>query len=67
MVGLGFVGVVLWLTLLVVLGTATLHNGHWVMFIIGSPLPMFWLRASSAKPSALPPPDSAEATLHGGA
>jgi hypothetical protein len=49
--GLGFVGVVLWLTLLVVLGTATLRNGHWVMFILGIPLPIFWAIGALIEPT----------------
>jgi hypothetical protein len=49
--GLGFVGVVLWLTLLVVLGTATLGNGHWVLFILGIPLPIFWAIGALIEPT----------------
>ena len=57
--GLGFVGVVLWLTLLVVVGTATLRNGHWVMFILGNSLPIFW--APLAPSSRGRPPRAGEA------
>ena len=39
--------VVLWaaiyLVLLVVLGITSLRKGHWVMFIIGIFIPLFWL------------------------
>jgi hypothetical protein len=49
--GLGFVGVVLWLTLLVVLGVATLRNGHWIMFILGIPLPIFWAIGALIEPT----------------
>ncbi len=37
--GLGFIYIVL----LVVLGITSIRKGHWVMFLIGIPLPIFWL------------------------
>ena len=37
--GLGF----LYLVLLITLGILSLRKGHWVMFLIGIPLPIFWL------------------------
>ena len=37
------VGVILYLVLLFTLGVITLRKGHWVMFIIGIFLPIFWL------------------------
>ena len=40
--GIGIVGFILWFTLLVVLGIGCLRRGHWIMFIIGIPLPIFW-------------------------
>jgi hypothetical protein len=40
---IGGVGVVLYLVLLVTLGVITIRKGHWVMFIIGFFLPLFWL------------------------
>jgi len=33
----------LFLVLLVTLGIMTLRKGHWVMFILGIFLPLFWL------------------------
>jgi hypothetical protein len=39
----GVVAFVLWIVLLIVLGIKTLRKGHWVMFLIGIPLPIFWL------------------------
>ena len=36
-------GAVLWLVLLITLGVLTLRKGHWVMFIIGIIIPLFWL------------------------
>ena len=34
---------ILYLVLLVVLGLTSIKNGHWVMFIIGIFIPVFWL------------------------
>ena len=34
---------VLYLVLLIVLGLTALRKGHWVMFIIGIFIPLFWL------------------------
>ena len=33
----------LYLVLLITLGILTIRKGHWVMFLIGIPLPIFWL------------------------
>jgi hypothetical protein len=39
-----YIGVgILWLVLLFTLGFICLRKGHWVMFIIGLFLPLFWL------------------------
>ena len=46
-VGLG----ILWLILMITLGVATLRKGHWVMFIIGIFLPVFWLIGALIGPS----------------
>ena len=40
---LGGIGVILYLVLLIVLGVTCLRKGHWVMFIIGIFLPLFWI------------------------
>ncbi len=37
--GLGFIYIVL----LVVLGITSIRKGHWVMFLIGIVLPIFWI------------------------
>jgi hypothetical protein len=37
------IGGVLYFILLVTLGIITLRKGHWVMFIIGIFLPLFWI------------------------
>lgn len=38
----GLLGV-LYVVLLVVLGVTSLRKGHWIMFILGIFLPLFWL------------------------
>jgi len=37
------IGGVLYFILLVTLGIITLRKGHWVMFILGIILPLFWI------------------------
>jgi hypothetical protein len=41
----GFIGfwAVLYVVLMVTLGIMSIRKGHWVMFIIGIFLPLFWL------------------------
>jgi hypothetical protein len=34
---------VLWLVLLVTLGITSIRKGHWIMFLIGIFVPIFWL------------------------
>ena len=34
---------ILWLILAITLGVITIRRGHWVMFILGIFLPLFWL------------------------
>jgi ATP/ADP translocase len=34
---------VIYFVLLVVLGVTSLRKGHWIMFIIGIFLPLFWI------------------------
>jgi len=36
-------GGILYFVLLVTLGIMTLRKGHWVMFIIGIFIPLFWI------------------------
>jgi hypothetical protein len=49
--GIGF-GALLYVVLLVTLGVMTLRKGHWVMFIIGIFLPIFWLIGALIPPKA---------------
>jgi hypothetical protein len=41
----GFIGLwaVIYLVLIVTLGVMSIRKGHWVMFLIGFFLPLFWL------------------------
>jgi hypothetical protein len=41
----GFIGLwaVLYVVLLITLGLLSIRKGHWVMFLIGFFLPIFWL------------------------
>jgi hypothetical protein len=41
----GFIGLwaVLYVVLLITLGLLSIRKGHWVMFLIGIFLPIFWL------------------------
>jgi len=50
-----FLGVslgILYFVLLVVLGVTSLRKGHWVMFIIGIFLPLFWVIGAVMPPTA---------------
>jgi hypothetical protein len=41
----GFIGLwaVIYIVLMVTLGIMSIRKGHWVMFIVGIFLPLFWL------------------------
>ena len=41
--GIGALGAILYFVLLFVLGLSCLRKGHWVMFVLGIFLPLFWL------------------------
>ena len=45
------VGIV-WLLLFIFLGIRTLRRGHWIMFIIGIFLPIFWIIGALIPPTA---------------
>ena len=47
-IGLG----ILYFTLFVTLGAATFGKGHWVLFILGFFLPVFWLIGALIGPTA---------------
>jgi len=46
------VGGLLYLILLVTLGVFSIRKGHWVMFIIGIFIPLFWLIGALLPPTA---------------
>ena len=48
--GIGIGAGLLYLVLLVTLGIMTLRKGHWVMFILGIFLPLFWLIGAVSPP-----------------
>ena len=37
---------------LVTLGVSSIRKGHWVMFLLGIPLPIFWLIGALMPPTA---------------
>jgi hypothetical protein len=45
----------LWLVLLISLGMTTLRKGHWVMFILGIFIPIFWLIGALMPPTSPQP------------
>ena len=48
----GFVGLgVLYVVLLLVLGLTSIKKGHWIMFLIGIFLPLFWLIGALLPPT----------------
>jgi hypothetical protein len=42
---------VLWLALLVTLGVTSIRKGHWIMFVIGIFVPVFWLIGALMPPT----------------
>jgi hypothetical protein len=41
-----------WILLLIIVGVATLRRGHWLMFIVGIFLPIFWCIGALIPPTA---------------
>jgi len=39
----GVLAALLWIVLFIFLGIKTLRKGHWVMFLVGIVLPIFWV------------------------
>lgn len=51
----GWVGLgILYIVLLVVLGLMSIKKGHWIMFLIGIFLPIFWLVGALLPPTNRP-------------
>ena len=48
---LGGLGALLYTVLIVTLGVTTLRKGHWVMFILGIFMPLFWLIGAIMAPA----------------
>ena len=48
---------ILWIVLVITLGMTTLRKGHWVMFIFGIFIPLFWLIGA-----VMPPTQTAQST-----
>ena len=48
---LGGIGVLIYIVLLIFLGVRCLSNGHWVMFLIGIFLPLFWIIGALMTPA----------------
>lgn len=48
-------GGILYLVLLFTLGILTIRKGHWVMFLIGIPFPLFWLIGALMPPKGPQP------------
>ena len=46
------IGGLLYLILLITLGVLSIRKGHWVMFIIGIFIPLFWLIGALLPPTA---------------
>jgi hypothetical protein len=44
----------LYIVLIITLGVKTLQNGHWVMFIAGIFLPLFWIIGALMTPTGSP-------------
>jgi hypothetical protein len=53
--GIGIGGAILYVVLVFTLGLMTLRKGHWVMFIIGIFLPLFWLIGAVIPPARTQP------------
>lgn len=49
--GVGALGAILYLVLMFVLGLSCLRKGHWVMFIVGIFLPIFWIIGALIPPT----------------
>jgi hypothetical protein len=48
--GIGGGLAILYVVLLITLGILTIRKGHWVMFILGFFLPLFWIIGALMRP-----------------
>ena len=49
--GIGIGGLILYVVLVFTLGLMTLRKGHWVMFIVGIFIPIFWIIGAIMPPA----------------
>ena len=42
---------VLWVVLLITLGITSIRKGHWIFFLIGIPIPVFWVIGARLAPT----------------
>jgi len=49
--GIGGGLAIIWIVLMITLGITTLRKGHWVMFIVGIFLPIFWIIGAVMRPA----------------
>lgn len=47
----GGLAALFWLVLLISLGMTTLRKGHWVMFVLGIFVPIFWIIGAVMPPT----------------
>jgi hypothetical protein len=43
--------IVLYVILFISLGIASIRKGHWIMFLLGIPIPVFWLIGALMPPT----------------
>jgi hypothetical protein len=48
------IGGILYFILLVTLGIITIRKGHWIMFIVGIFIPLFWIIGALLPPAEKP-------------
>ena len=49
--GIGGFGILLYFVLLIVLGVSCLRKGHWILFILGIFIPLFWIIGAVIPPA----------------
>jgi hypothetical protein len=52
--GIGGGLMIIWIVLIITLGVTTLRKGHWVLFILGIFLPLFWIIGAVIPPKVAP-------------
>ena len=49
--GIGGLAAIVYIVLIITLGVTTLRKGHWVMFVVGIFLPLFWIIGALRPPT----------------